>query len=201
MREVVVVVMRVLRTQRLRLEPVTPANAGALWHVLQAPNLREYQDLPDLSLEQFVAAVSERPQSLYPGATGRFEWLIFNHANRGSSEAIGWISLRIAERTRSTAEIGYSVVRDYRGRGMATEAVAALIEEGFRSVALQRVRAYCVPDNLSSRRVLTNNGFEDDGILPHGATLAGQPVDVIAYTLERARWEARATSNRSATGS
>lgn len=190
--------MRTLNTPRLRLDPVTPANAAVLWNVLQAPHLREYQDLPDLSLEQFVAAVGERPQSLEPGATGRFEWLVFRN---GDKEAIGWISLRIAERMRSTGEIGYSIVRDYRGRGIATEAVAALIEESFGSVDLQRIRAYCVPGNLSSRHVLRNNGFEDDGILPHGATLAGQPVDVIAYTLERARWEARPTQNRSATGS
>lgn len=190
--------MRVVSTERLRLVPVTPANAGVLWSVLQAPHLREYQDLPDLSLDQFVAAVSERPSALSPGASGRFEWLVYN---LGGDEAIGWISLRIAERTRSTGEIGYSMVRDHRGRGLASEAVAALIEEGFRSAGLQRIRAYCVPGNLSSRGVLRNNRFEDDGVLPHGATLAGQPVDVIAYTLERARWETRPTPNRSATGS
>ena len=190
--------MRVLRTERLRLVPVTPANAGVLWNVLQAPHLREYQDLPDLTLAQFAAAVSERPPAFEPGATGRFEWLLYND---GAEEAIGWISLRIADRTRSTAEIGYSIVRDFRGRGLASEAVAALIDEGFRTAGLQRIRAYCVPDNLSSRHVLWNNRFEDDGVLPHGATLAGQPVDVIAYTLERARWEAKPTRNRSATGS
>jgi RimJ/RimL family protein N-acetyltransferase len=174
------------------------ANAEVLWSVLQAPHLREFQDLPDLTLEQFVAAVSDRPRSLCPGATGRFEWLVYREK---SDDAVGWVSLRIAERTRSTAEIGYSVVRDHRGRGIATEAVAALIDEGFHAVGLQRIRAYCVPDNLSSRAVLQNNRFEDDGVLPHGATLAGQPVDVIAYTLERVRWEAAATRNRSATGS
>lgn len=190
--------MRVLRTQRLRLVPVTPANADVLWSVLQAPHLREYQDLPDLSLEQFVAAVSERPEVLAPGASGRFEWLVYSH---GVDAAIGWLSLRIAERARSTGEIGYSIVRDHRARGLATEAVAALIDEGFRSADLQRIRAYCVPGNLASRNVLRNNRFEDDGVLPHGATLAGQPVDVIAYTLERVRWERKPTPNRSATGS
>jgi ribosomal-protein-alanine N-acetyltransferase len=190
--------MRILRTKRLRLEPVTPANAGLLWAVLQAPHLREFQDLPDLSLQQFVTAVSERPPALRPGAAGRFEWLVYL---KGGTHPIGWISLRIAERTRSTGEIGYSIVRGYRGRGLATESVAALIDEGFQNAGLQRVRAYCVPDNLSSRRVLHNNAFEDDGVLPHGATLAGQPVDVIAFTLERVRWEANVTANRSATGS
>jgi len=190
--------MKTLRTERLRLEPVTPANAAVLWSVLQAPHLREFQDLPDLSLEQFVAAVSDRPRELGPGAAGRFEWLAYR---TDGDDPIGWISLRIAERTRSTGEIGYSIVRDSRGHGFASEAVAALVEAGFNTVGLQRIRAYCVPRNLSSRGVLRNNRFEDDGVLPHGATLAGQPVDVIAYTLERERWEGEVTSNRSATGS
>lgn len=190
--------MRTLRTERLRLVPVVPANARALWEVLQEPDLRDFQDLPDLTLEQFLAAVSERPSMLRPGATGRFEWLVYGDDGAG---AIGWVSLRIAERTRSTGEIGYSIVRSHRGRGIATEAVAALIDEGFKHVGLHRVRAYCVPENASSRGVLRHNAFEDDGLLPHGATLAGQPVDVIAHTLERERWEERATPNRSATGS
>lgn len=190
--------MRTLRTKRLRLVPVVPANARVLWEVLQKPDLRDFQDLPDLSLDQFIVAVGERPSALQPGATGRFEWLVYAGDAAG---AIGWVSLRIAERTRSTAEIGYSIVATHRGRGIATEAVAALVDEGFHHVALQRIRAYCVPENTSSRAVLRRNGFEDDGLLPHGATLAGHPVDVIAHTLERERWETRTTPNREATGS
>jgi RimJ/RimL family protein N-acetyltransferase len=190
--------MRTLRTKRLRLVPVTRATARVLWEVLQLPDLRDYQDLPDLTLDQFLAAVCERPTVLHPGASGRFEWLVY--ADDGSG-AIGWVSLRIGERTRSTGEIGYSIVRSHRGRGLATEAVAGLLEEAFINVGLQRVRAYCLPGNLSSRGVLRHNFFEDDGLLPHGATLAGQPVDVIAHTLERARWERNVSRSRSATGS
>ena len=189
--------MRIIRTKRLRLDPVTAANARLLWEVLQLPHLREFQDLPDLSVEQFEHAVSERSPLLGPGSMGRFEWLVYLDGGR---EAIGWVSLRIAERTSSTGEIGYSVVREVRGRGLGTEAVAALIEEAFRTCGLARIRAYCVPENASSRSVLRKNRFEDDGILPHGATLAGQPVDVIAYTLMRERWDESVTANRSATG-
>ncbi|MBV8284308.1 MAG: hypothetical protein JO175_06640, partial [Candidatus Eremiobacteraeota bacterium] len=53
--------MRTLRTKRLRLVPVVPANARVLWEVLQKPDLRDFQDLPDLSLDQFIVAVGERP--------------------------------------------------------------------------------------------------------------------------------------------
>jgi RimJ/RimL family protein N-acetyltransferase len=191
--------MNIISTKRLRLVPVTPENAALLWDVLREPDLRDYQDLPDLDLGQFLRAVSERPKRLTAGVNGRFEWLVY--AGEAGPRAIGWVSLRISDRAHSTAEIGYSVVRAYRGRGIATEAVSGLVEEGFRSARLRRIRAYCVPENLSSREVLRRNGFEDDGMLHHGATVQGQPVDVIAHTLDRERWQTLTAPRREATGS
>jgi RimJ/RimL family protein N-acetyltransferase len=179
--------MRTIFTERLRLEPVTPANAGVLWEVLQEPDLRNFQDLPDLDLAQFSRSVSARPTRLQAGVAGRFEWLVYFDRS-ADAEPLGWVSLRITERTYSTAEVGYSVVSAYRGRGIATEAVGGLVEEGFVSAGLRRIRAYCVPENASSRAVLLRSGFQDDGMLPHGATVQGKPVDVIVFSLERERW-------------
>jgi RimJ/RimL family protein N-acetyltransferase len=180
--------MRAITTERLRLEPVTPENASVLWDMLQLPGLRDFQDLPDVDLAQFRRNVASRPRMLEIGIWGRFEWLIYL---AGVEAAVGWASLRIGERTTFAAEVGYSVVREYRGRGIATEAVGALVEEAFLRLHMRRVRAYCVPENLASRAVLERAGFEDDGILPHGATVQGQPVDVLGFVLERARWEGK----------
>lgn len=180
--------MRTILTERLRLTPVTMRNAATLWHVLQAPDLRVYQDLPEVDQTQFVRMVSSRPQQFEMGAWGRFEWLIFLE---GVHEAVGWVSLRIAERSPSTGEVGYSIVKQYRSRGIATEAVRGLVNESFSHAKLRRIRAYCVPENGASRAVLEHLGFQDDGVLPHGATLRGEPVDVLALLLERARWEAQ----------
>ena len=101
-------------------------------------------------------------------------------------------------RAERPAEIGYSVIRAHRGRGIATEAVAALLDEGFRRARLREIRAYCLPENLSSRAVLRQNGFGDGGTLPRGATVQGKPVDVIVHTIARDRWAAQATENSEA---
>lgn len=193
--------MRVLRTDRLKLVPVTAANAGVLWDVLQEPDLRDYQDLPDVDARQFARAVESRPAQLEPGVAGRFEWLVYFREGQDAGRALGWVSLRIAERSTSTAEIGYSIVRAFRGSGVATEAARALVSEGFVRGGLRRIRAYCVPENRASRAVLERLGFEGDGMLPHGATVQGHPVDVIAHTLEREQWQASLKKSRSATGS
>ncbi len=180
--------MRTLLTERLRLVPVTPHNAAVLWQMLRQPGLREFQDLPEVDLVQFRRMVVSRPQRLEPGAWGRFEWLI---GFEGISEPVGWASLRVGERVSSSAEIGYSIVQSYRGRGIATEAVCALAAEAFSRLHLRKLRAYCVPENAASRTVLARAGFEEDGVLPHGATVGGHPVDVLGYVLNREAWELR----------
>ena len=105
--------MRTIRTVRLRMTPVTAANAGVLWEVLQEPDLRDYQDLPDVDREQFQRVVGARPKRFGAGAVGRFEWLLY-YAD-GDDDVLGWVSLRIGDTNRSSAEIGYSVVRAHRG--------------------------------------------------------------------------------------
>ncbi len=178
---------------------MTSANAEILWRLLQEPDLRDYQDLPDVDRVHFLRIVAARPARFGPGAVGRFEWLLHNVAGDGAP--LGWISLRVAEATRETAEVGYSVVHAHRGKGVASEAVAALVEEGFRLGGLREIKAYCLPENLSSRAVLRHNGFEEKGTLSRGATVQGKPVDVIVHSLDRERWAAALTANPAATRS
>src|SRR5579862_4778221 len=147
--------MRTIVTARMDLVPVTEANAGKLWEVLQQPDLRDFQDLPNLNRAQFQRAVGARPKRFRPGAVGRFEWLM--HFAGKHDVALGWVSLRIGDADRACAEIGYSVVAGYRRRGLANEAVAALVNEGFERGNLAKIRAYCVPQNGASRAVLARN--------------------------------------------
>jgi RimJ/RimL family protein N-acetyltransferase len=158
--------------------------------VLQAPGLRDFQDLPSVDATQFRRTVASRPPELTPDAVGRFEWLLYFEGGT-RREPLGWVSLRVADRAPTNAEIGYSVVSECRGQGVATEAVAAILIEAFETARLRVVKAYCVPDNAASRQVLARNGFEDEGVLPNGAMVAGRAVDVIGHSLERERWEER----------
>ncbi|HET6895238.1 MAG TPA: GNAT family N-acetyltransferase [Candidatus Baltobacteraceae bacterium] len=174
-----------MRTERLRLTPVTVQNSGTLWHVLQQPDLRMYQELPSVGAPAFADMVSKRPKSLRAGVSGRFEWLVYLHRVR---KPVGWVSLRVAERDLTTGEIGYSIVRDFRGRGVATEAVRALLDEAFTEGGLTRINAYCLPENMPSRRLLERLAFSPEGTLPRGATVNGQIVDVLMHKMDRDRW-------------
>lgn len=188
-----------IRTPRLRLVPVDASNAGTLWELMQNPELRTYQDLPEMERHHFAALAKPGPGAFHANRNGLLEWLI--EADDGG--AIGWVSLRIGierprrqihhlffalHRARSfsfrTAEIGYSLLAEYRGRGYATEAVKALVEEAFTRRRFRRLHAYCMPDNHASRALLRRVGFKEAGVLRGGASLRGRKVDIVAYSLE-----------------
>ncbi len=172
--------MATISTTRLRLVPIDRSNAPALWRLMQDAELRTFQDLPSMDCAQFVALMSSRG-GFGPGCSGRYEWLV-ERSEDGA--AIGWVSLRVGERNGDSGEIGYSLLQEHRGKGLATEAVSALIEVAFVQGKLRSLRAYCLPENRPSRELLRRLGFREDGVLKHGASIRGRAVDVISHALK-----------------
>lgn len=73
------------------------------------------------------------------------------------------------------AEVGYGLVEEVRGRGLATEALRALVAETDRVGV--RLRASVAPDNAASLRVLARCGFTDlRGSNPDGELVMARPL-------------------------
>jgi RimJ/RimL family protein N-acetyltransferase len=56
-------------------------------------------------------------------------------------------------------ELGYAIVAERWGEGLATELGAAAIEIGFRDLDLEEIVAFTLPNNVASRRVMEKLGF------------------------------------------
>jgi [ribosomal protein S5]-alanine N-acetyltransferase len=177
--------MRTLRTSHLTMEPVGTGNARDMWRLLQRPHLRDFQDIPRLAYEELERQIRLRPKRLGRGGKGRFEWLL----RAGNFEGgIGWVSLRINERSPHLGEIGYSLIVEARGQGYATEAVRALVDEVFTFTDLAEIQACCLPDNLPSRSLLARIGFRETRTIPGGAMVRGRRVNVVEHQLHRGEW-------------
>ena len=64
-------------------------------------------------------------------------------------------------------EVGWRLARDVWGRGLATEAGRASLEQGFGALGLDRVVSIIRPANAASRRVAEKLGLELERTLPH----------------------------------
>ncbi len=58
------------------------------------------------------------------------------------------------------AEIKYALLREYWGRGLATEVVTGMIAYGARVFGLERIIATTAPENVPSHRVLEKSGMK-----------------------------------------
>jgi len=136
-----------LRTPRLTLPLVTPAQAADLRagirHPSFAPGFPRRDDVDAASLAREgdpwgPRLVVRAHDGLVCGTIGFF----------GSPEEADGVP---------EVEVGYGLVPDARGRGVASEALAALLDVADRAGV--RVRASVAPDNAASLRVLAKSGF------------------------------------------
>jgi RimJ/RimL family protein N-acetyltransferase len=59
--------------------------------------------------------------------------------------------------------LGYWLGQPYWGKGYAREAVAAIVDYGFRTLGFSTIRAYTDPSNLASQKVLLSCGLKHVG--------------------------------------
>ena len=108
---------------------------------------------------------------------------------RRSGKLIGACDLALAGRRE--ADIGYMLAPRHWGFGYGTEVAAALVDFGFRQLALERLSAVVAIENERSRRVLGNAGLVWEGLMRRAFRIAGRSWDCHRYTIDRPRWLAR----------
>ena len=79
--------------------------------------------------------------------------------------------------TGADAEVGWASAAAARGRGVATDAVAALCRWGFAALALERLEAQVEVGNWASRRVAEKAGFTVEGTQRGAPGPAGRRAD------------------------
>jgi ribosomal-protein-alanine N-acetyltransferase len=70
----------------------------------------------------------------------------------------------IVRESLQSGTLGYWVDHRRNGRGLATGAVAAIVDYAFEDLDLHRVEAATLVDNVTSQRVLEKNDFERIGL-------------------------------------
>ena len=80
-----------------------------------------------------------------------------------------------------SAHLGYWVGQAHNGRGVATTAVAAVVQLAFGELGLHRLQADTLVHNTGSQRVLARNGFARIGMAPRYLRIAGHWQDCILH--------------------
>lgn len=94
--------------------------------------------------------------------------------------------------------IGYWLSESHSGRGIMTQCVRALLDQGFEEYNLNRIEIACATENYKSRAVAERLGFTLEGILRQNEYLYGRYVDHAMYSMLAAEYEAQKQQIRAA---
>jgi RimJ/RimL family protein N-acetyltransferase len=150
-----------LATERVTIRPATAADTAPTWRYRRLPAVFEWLPRAATTFEGYGAAFVESP---------RLErTLIVEHHETVVGDLYlhlqdAWTQAEVAADGASTvAEVGWVLDPAHGGRGLATEAVAALVQACFVQLGVRRVRASCIADNTPSWRLMERLGMRREG--------------------------------------
>lgn len=99
---------------------------------------------------------------------------------------IGGVSVYINQDCPNESELGWMLLKEYHGKGYATEAALGLKEFAFETLGLNKIYAHCDARNDASRRVMEKIGMNlerNDG--ERYDQFMGEKVKELTYSLKR----------------
>ena len=169
----------VLETERLRLRRINKNDASAVFALRSNPETMRYVPRPlAQNIDDALAHIALIDEKIDTN-TG-INWSI---TLKGSDEFIGIIGNFRVEFENYRAEIGYMLLPEFQGKGIVSEAIACVVQYGFREMKLHSIEAIIDPQNVASGRVLEKNGFVKEAHLRENEFWQGKFLDTVIYSV------------------
>ncbi len=165
---------------RVRLQRVRPADAAALFALVDDAEVMRFMDWPRAASVDETRAHLEGADQRWAAGT-EHQYLVLDKA---TGAPVGSIAFRPHGHA---ADFGYLVGRAHWGRGIATEA-ARLVLGWLQRHGVERVWATCDADNAASAAVLRKAGLQFEGRLRRATRrpqLGGAARDTLMFAWVR----------------
>ncbi len=156
-----------LTTPRLVLRPATEGDLDAVWRLLTLPDVKRYLcDDKKLPREVVAGILADH---LAAAGKGMGMWIALHDGGFAGIAALKPVADVLVELIPALGgEVEPTIALDPAlwGRGLAGEALAAVLAHGFATLGLARIAGVCDAPNLASARMLARAGFRETGEFP-----------------------------------
>lgn len=173
-----------LRSTRLVLRSITPADRAELVALLQDPVMNRTLSNPNPSQQECEQLV-ERWLAAYAApqpALVRLQWIITSAAE---GTILGTISLTLDPGRFHLGTVGYCIGSAHWSQGYASEALGAVRDFAFRELGLGKLEGRCAVSNIASLNVMRKVGMRVELRQRQAALINGQVVDGYQLGLNR----------------
>ena len=173
--------MPTLETPRLVLRRVAMSDARDLYAYGRDPEVARHVLWEPYRSEADARSYVRFLQRQYRGDQPSSWGIVYKPHNK----MVGTIGFMWWNHDHNSAEVGYSLAREYWNHGLMTEALRAAIRFGFDEMQLHRIEAQHETSNPASGRVMEKVGMRKEGVLRGRLYNKGRFVDVALYAILR----------------
>jgi len=145
-----------IQTDRLVLRRSIPEDAERISAYRSDPNVNRQQGWDRTDVDGVRSDIVEMSLRS-PGEPGG--WVQFTVLDRRDGRIVGDVGLSLAEPEMDVIKVGYTIAPEFQGGGLATEAIAALVDYAFDLLGAEAVRAHASASNAPSIRVAEKVGM------------------------------------------
>jgi [ribosomal protein S5]-alanine N-acetyltransferase len=174
----------VLRTERLVLRQITAADGDGLFGIFCDDEVTEYYAWDTFTSADQGHALAARVAAQF----ARREAIRWGLVLPGVPRIIGTCGYTRWDQDNRFAVLGYDLARLHWRQGLMSEAVAAVLRQGFDQMRLHRVEASVMAGNAASAALLTRAGFRREGVMRERVLKRGAFRDVWMFGITRADW-------------
>jgi len=168
-----------LADDAIRLREPAEADVPAITAACQDPLIQRFTFVPvPYSEEDARTFVAAAPREREAG-----EALALVICPRDGDELLGTVGVQRFDRDHRTADIGYWMAPQARGRGAAARAVRLLAPWALRELGLARIQLDADVDNVASQRVAERAGFVREGVLRSVIEVKGRRWTEVVHSL------------------
>ncbi|MDM5317129.1 GNAT family protein [Fictibacillus sp. b24] len=168
-----------IETERLILREVTLEDAEDMLSYLSDPEVVKHMGLEPYETVKDVHSEIQWYQTIVKEGSG-MRWGI---TLRNSGNVIGSCGFLNRAPKHFRAEVGFELSKQYWGKGIAAEALEAVIKFGFEHLQLERIEALIEPANTSSQKLVEKTSFMREGLLRHYEYTCGKFDDLLIYSI------------------
>lgn len=168
-----------LESKNLLFSEITNTHAESFFKMRSDTEVVKYMDtFPHKSIEQTIKLIELYQQSFFEH--NAINWFILK---KNTKEFVGYVGFWRMFREHCRAEIGYSLGREYWGKGIMQEALPMIIDFGFNSLNLHSIEAAVNPLNIKSIKLLGKYGFIKEAYYKENFLFDKQYLDTEIYSL------------------
>lgn len=168
-----------LESERLLLRQITPDDIKEVFELRSNPETMKFIPRPLVTNDEEALAHIKMIQDKIESNEG-INWAITLKPDNKLLGIIGHYRIKW-EHYRS--EIGYMLLPEAHGKGIATEAIQLIVDYGFDKMKMHSLEGVIDPANSASARVLEKNGFVKEAHYIENEFYNGQFLDSAIYSL------------------